>query len=190
MLNNQDQFPEFSVVSKGRGLNYGLDALVEKFFSNKIYFLVTASTFRSQYSPFNQQWYNSKFNTRFTSSLTFGKEFTFKNQSTLQGGFRVLYNGGFRYSPFDPVLSAKTGQYIPIAGKEWTSQVTPYFRIDSRIAYRFNKKGFFGSVSLDIQNVTNHRNISFVSYDAIANKLNFTRFGGGFIPVLSFQMDF
>ena len=30
MLNNQDQFPEFSVVSKGRGLNYGLDALVEK----------------------------------------------------------------------------------------------------------------------------------------------------------------
>ena len=190
MLNNQDQFPEFSVVSKGRGLNYGLDALVEKFFSNKIYFLVTASTFRSQYSPFNQQWYNSKFNTRFTSSLTFGKEFTFRNQSVLQGGFRVLYNGGFRYSPIDPVLSAKTGQYVPLEGKEWTSQVTPYFRIDSRIAYRFNKKGFFGNLSLDIQNVTSHRNISFVSYDAVANKLNFTRFGGGFIPVLSFQMDF
>jgi hypothetical protein len=102
----------------------------------------------------------------------------------------VLYNGGFRYSPYDPVLSAKTGQYVPLEGKEWTSQVTPYFRIDSRIAYRFNKKGFFGNLSLDIQNVTNHRNISFVSYDAVANKLNFTRFGGGFIPVLSFQMDF
>jgi hypothetical protein len=190
MLNNQDQFPEFSVVSEGRGINYGADALLEKFFSNKIYFLVTASTFRSQYSPFNRQWYNSKFNTRFTSSLTLGREFTFKNQSTLQGGFRVLYNGGFRYSPYDPIESARLAQYIPLAGKEWTSQVTPYFRIDSRIAYRFNRKGFYGNLSLDIQNVTNHRNISFVSYDAVANKLNFTRFGGSFIPVLSFQMDF
>jgi hypothetical protein len=101
-----------------------------------------------------------------------------------------LYNGGFRYSPYDPVLSAKSGQYVPLEGKEWTSQVTPYFRIDSRISYRFNKKGFFGSISLDIQNLTNHKNISFVSYDAVANKLNFTRFSGGFIPVLSIQMDF
>jgi len=190
MLNNQDQFPEFPVTSEGRGLNYGIDGLVEKFFSNRIYFLLTGSTFRAQYSPFNRRWYNSKFNTRFTSSLTFGKEFTFRNQATLQAGFRALYNGGFRYSPLDPVASARLGSYIPLKTKEWTSQVKPYFRIDSRVAYRFNRKGFYGHLSLDIQNLTNHRNISFVSYDAVANRLNFTRFGGGFIPVLSFQMDF
>ena len=191
MLNDQQSFAFFETTSGGTGRNYGVDLVVEKFFSNKTYFLFTGSLFESKYTPIDGLERNTKFGTRWSSSYTLGREFEFKKARTLQVGARLLYNGGFRYSPHDPVASAAAGRYIQLAGAEWSGQVPAYMRVDARIAYRYNAKRFSGAISLDVQNLTSRRNINAVSYDATTNELvNRNYPGGDFIPVLAFQFDF
>ena len=191
MLNNQSDFPAFQTESQGKGENFGLDIAVEKFFSNKVYFLFTTSFFESNAIHSNGSKHPTRFSTKWSSSFTMGKEFEFKKGGALQLGARILYNGGYRYTPYDPVLSANSQQYVPLANSFYASQVTPYSRVDSRISYRFNKKRYSGSISLDIQNLTNKKNLKGVSYNAELNELDFSRFdGGSCIPVLSFVFDF
>ena len=108
----------------------------------------------------------------------------------MQAGFRVLFNGGFRYSPLDPVRSAEETRFIPLAGAEWSEQVDPYLRVDTRLSFRKEKPKYSYILSLDIQNATNRFNPHSVGYDAINNRLSFNRHTGGLIPVLSYQIDF
>ena len=190
MLNEQGNVPDFKVISEGKGLNYGIDVSIERFFNNKFYFLLNTSVFKSTYEVLNNVTRNSRLNTSFGSGLTLGREFTLKNKATLQIGSRVLFNGGFRYSPLDVAASAQKHDYIPLKDAEWTKQAAPYFRIDSRVAYRFNKKRYAGSISLDIQNLTNHVNVSSLAYDSVKNALYSSFQPGGFTPVIAFQYDF
>lgn len=191
MLNNQSSFPEFEIISDGKGQNFGLDLALEKFFSNKVYFLLTGSFFESNYILADGAKHPTRFSTKWVSSFTLGREIEFRGGGALQFGARLLYNGGFRYTPFDPVLSGMENRYIPLADSWNAGQVSPYSRIDSRIAYRYNKKRYSGSISLDIQNLTGNKNLRGISYNSQKNELDFRRYpGGDFIPVLSFVFDF
>lgn len=190
MLNNQAEFPPFDAVSEGQGENFGVDLALEKFFSNSFYFLLTGSFFESNSIFADGTKHPSRFSTGWVSSLTLGKEFEFRNKNTLQVGGRAMYNGGYRYTPHDPILSDEAGTYIPLANSFYAGQVTPYFRVDSRISYRYNSKKFSGSINLDVQNLTNRKNLNGARYNTTTNELDFRRFDGGdFIPVLSFVFD-
>ena len=189
LLNEQGSLPGFQLFSEGRGQNYGIDLSLEKLFSNQFYFLITASFFNSEFE-IDEQVRDTRFNTRFSSTYTIGREFILKNNGVLQAGIRCLLNGGFRYSPLDPVLSAAEGRFIPLAGAEWSEQVDPYLRFDSRISFRKEKSKYSYVLSLDIQNLTNRFNPFAVGYDATNNLLTFRRHTGGLIPVLSYQIDF
>lgn len=189
LLNDQGSLPEFPLFSEGKGQNYGIDLSLEKLFSNQFYFLVTASFFNSEFEA-DDQVRNTRFNTRLASTYTLGREFQLKNNGVLQAGFRVLFNGGFRYSPLDPVRSAQEARFIPLAGSEWSEQVDSYLRVDTRFSFRKEKPKYSYILSLDIQNATNRFNPHSVGYDAINNQLTFNRHTGGLIPVLSYQIDF
>lgn len=191
MLNNQGEFPDFKTVSEGKGENYGIDLALEKFFSNKMYFLLTGSFFESNSISKEGVKMPTRFSTSWVSTFTLGREIEFKKGGALQFGARLLYNGGYRYTPHDPVLSAAQNRYVPLANSFNAGQVTPYSRIDSRISYRYNKKRYSGSISLDIQNLTGKKNLNGTSYNAETNSLDFRRFDGGdFIPILSIVFDF
>ncbi|MEZ4898596.1 MAG: TonB-dependent receptor [Saprospiraceae bacterium] len=191
MLNDQANFPEFAVVSKGKGSNYGIDLAVEKFFTNRIYFLFNGSLFNSNYQAFDGTIHPTRFASKWVSALTLGREFSFKNGNTLQAGGRYLFNGGFRYTPYDPLLSELQGTYVALQGASWEGQVPAYQRLDARISYRFNRQKYSGILSLDIQNVLSKKNINSVGYDAVRNYLYYRQYpGGDFIPVLSYQVDF
>lgn len=191
MLNDQSGFPEQSVIAQGKGRNYGLDVALEKSFANQTYFLMTGSWFSSEYQTAQGDYHPTRFGSKWTSSLTLGRELSWRKGRAFQFGGRLLFNGGFRYTPFDPVLSARQGTYVPLAGAWWDGQVDPYWRIDARLAYRYNAPKLSGAISLDIQNLTSRKNISSVGYDGATNALYFRRYpGGDFIPVLAFQFDF
>ena len=191
MLNNQGEFPDFNTLSEGKGENYGVDLALEKFFSNKMYFLLTGSFFESNTISKEGLKSPSKFSTKWVSTFTLGREVEFKKGGALQFGGRLMYNGGYRYTPYDPILSGAAGRYIPLVDSFWSSQVGPYSRVDARIAYRYNKKRYSGSISLDIQNLTNRKSPNRVAYNAGTNELEFRNFDGGdFIPILSFVFDF
>lgn len=189
-LNNSSDFPTFKALSKGTGRNYGLDVALEKMFSNSYFFLATGSILNSEYSTGNGDYYDSRFNSRFSSSYTVGKEFSFKSGGILQIGGRFLFNGGFRYTPYDPELSAAAGKYVAKANAYNAGYVPPYQRLDTRIAYRFNKKKLSGNMSLDIQNTLNRFNPTSIGYRASDNTTFFQYRGAGLIPIISFQFDF
>jgi hypothetical protein len=190
MLNNTYGYPLFKATSDGKGANYGLDAAVEKLFSNSYFLLITGSIFDSKFQPFNQKTYNSRWASRFTSSMTFGKEFNLRKGRVIQVGGRFLYSGGARYTPLDPVQSKLQGTYIPLKDAENSAHVPNYYRLDARVQYRYNARKLSGSISLDIQNALNHINATGVAYDALTNTTYVQYRGGGLIPVIAFQFDF
>jgi hypothetical protein len=101
-----------------------------------------------------------------------------------------LFSGGFRYTPFDPIKSKEKGFYVADQTRENEGQVSPFQRLDTRIAYRFNGKKTSGNISLDFQNATNRLNATNVAYDSAKNTTYLEYRGSGFIPVLTFQFDF
>ena len=190
MLNYAESFPETPTVSKGKGKNKGIDVSIERFFSKKYYLLITGSLFDAKYQTFDGSIYTSAFNDRFSTALTFGREFTFKNGSVFQIGGRSIFNGGYRYTPIDEVESAKQKRYVALKGADYSAYAPNYFRIDGRISYRSNRKNTASVFSLDMQNVTNHINYTSVQYNSITNKLEPRKSGSGLVPILSYQLDF
>lgn len=190
MLNNSSEFPITRMLSKGTGDNYGIDAAVEKMFSNSYYFLVTGSWVNSTYKTLNGVKLNTRFNTGYTTALTAGKEFPLKNGNTFQAGARYLLSGGFRYTPYDPVRSAAEGRYVELQNADFSEQVPAYSRLDARFAYRYNARRLSGNISLDVQNVFNHINASSVYYNAENNTTSIFYGSSGLVLVITFQFDF
>lgn len=190
LLNFSDGFPEIPVVSKGKGKNKGIDLGIEKFFTNNYYLLITASLFDSRYKTHFESYLNSAFNDKFSTALTTGREFQFKNGSVLQIGFKTLFNGGFRYTPADPILSKEQNRFVFQEGAYFQNQAPAYFRIDGRIAFRTNKKKYASNLSLDVQNVTGRSNVTSMRYNTEHYSLYPKKDGVGLVPVLSYQIDF
>jgi hypothetical protein len=190
MLNQSDAFPLFPVASEGKGQNLGIDAAVEKLFSKGYYFLLNGSLMKSTFQALDGRRYNTRFNTGFSSSFTFGKEFALNKGRILQVGGRYLLYGGFRYTPYDPVQSALKRTFVPQAGADFAEQVPAYQRLDTRIAYRFNGAKVAGILSLDIQNTLNRINPSRVAYDSGTNATYVVYDGSSLVPVLGVAWDF
>ncbi|MGR3809655.1 carboxypeptidase-like regulatory domain-containing protein [Jiulongibacter sp. NS-SX5] len=190
MLNAGGNFPEFSVVSEGGGMNKGVDLALEKTFSQGYYFLLNGSVFDAKYSMPDGRTFNSRFNSRYSSALTLGKEFYFKKGRILQIGGRYLFKGGFRYTPPDLTETRERGYYFNDISRAYEGQVGPYKRLDGRMSYTYNGNKVAGKINLDIQNVLNTRNPSSLGYNFNTNETYLIYRGAGFTPVLSFQWDF
>jgi len=191
MLNDNSEFPALPVSKEGMGLNYGIDLSVEKMFSGNFYFLATGSLFSSKYKPVNDKWYFTRFSSSWVSALTAGKEFDFGKGRVLQVGARFIHNGGHRYSTLDKVKSRELGKFVSTENGNNASQMPAYQKIDGRIAYRFSRPKLAMNISLDMSNLTGHKNPNSVGYDASLNQLfYYYHSGNDFIPLLSIQMDF
>ncbi|MFK7926533.1 MAG: carboxypeptidase regulatory-like domain-containing protein [Bacteroidia bacterium] len=193
MLNNQSGVSTDPLFNGGKGRNYGANVFLEKMFSGNIFFLLTASRFESKFELSDGRVFDTRFGTRFGSSLTLGKEFVFEKGSVLQAGFRTMFNGGFRYTPVTEIEDPnEPGRFIYISDQSRINegQVGPYFRTDCRISWRVNKPKFASVLSLDIQNVLNRKNPRSISWDASTGEVRFNRHNGGLIPILSYRIDF
>jgi hypothetical protein len=191
MLNDNSEFPALPVSDEGRGLNYGIDLAVEKMFAGNFYFLATGSLFSSKYKPLNEKWYYTRFSSTWVSALTAGKEFDFGRGRVLQVGARFINNGGHRYTTLDEIKSKEKGKFIGVENGTNASQMPAYWKIDGRIAYRFSRPKLAMNISLDMSNLTGHKNPNSVGYNAETNQLfYYFHTGNDFIPLLSIQADF
>jgi hypothetical protein len=80
--------------------------------------------------------------------VTGGKEFNLKKGRVLQIGGRFLWSGNTPYTPLDPVLSKQAGTYVPLKDADNSARVPNYYRLDTRIQYRYNTRKLAGSISL------------------------------------------
>ena len=183
-----------NLVNTGTGKNYGAELTIEKFFSNGFYGLFTSSIYSSKYTASDGIERNTAFNGKYVYNLLAGKEWKVgtDHRNKISADIKFTNAGGRPYTPIDLTASQTAGrQVVKNDSYAYTSQYTDYFRLDLKLGYTFNSgvKKLSQSVSLDLQNVTNHQNVFSQSYDN-GNKSIKTTYQLGLFPNLVYKLQF
>ena len=188
VLNQIEDWSNTTLLPNGKGRNYGVEATVEKKFTNKTYFLVTGSWYKSEFKGQSGDFNPSRFNGNFTSSLNAGKEWNKRNKA-FGIHARALYLGGLRQPVIDEVQSQVNGTTVYVDANDFAVQNPDYFRIDLRASWRKNKPGYTRTISIDIQNLTAQQNLAYRYFDTYTQKVE-KKNQLGLIPVLVYRIDF
>ena len=166
----------FPLEQTGKGRLYGVDFTVEKNM-NTYYIIASSSIFKSEYALDNT-YYSARYNANYNCALTGGKEYRLKNKNkVLSTDVRWFIRDGFKDA------AATTNSYV------YNVDLPQYWRIDLRVSYRKNKTKSTVIWALDLQNVTNRKNVAYHYYDMYTQK-DETRYQLGLIPVLSYKLYF
>lgn len=143
VLNRSLFYVEDALVNKGKGRNFGIDVTLEKYLTNGLYYMVTASVFDSKYTGGDGVWHNTRYNRRFIVNGLIGKEWMIGRQKrdVLSINLKLTIQGGDRYSPVEESASLahpdKETQYDET--KAYSKQFSPMFLANYSISYRMNR---------------------------------------------------
>ncbi len=154
-----------SLVNEGEGRNMGIELTKERFFADNFYYLATLSLFDSKYKASDGKIRNSVYNGTFILNLLGGYEWQLQNQDAISVDGRLSWAGGLRNIPIDLEASREAGKTVRDYSKAFESRNKDYFRIDLRIAYKWNRPKATWTFAADIQNITNHINPFFKEYN-------------------------
>lgn len=181
-----------SLVNAGTGKNYGLELTMEKFFSDGYYGLFTTSLYDSKYTASDGIERNTAFNGKYIFNVLGGKEWTVGRAGRNKISIDLKYTnaGGRAYTPIDLLMSKATGREQR-SSEEYSTFYENYYRVDFKVGYTLNSanKNRSHTVSLDLQNVTNHKNIFSQNYDNKSQSIN-TKYQLGFFPNVVYKMQF
>ena len=184
-------FPD-PLVNEGTGRNYGLELTIERYFHGNYYFLITGSVFDSKYKGSDGILRNTSFNGHFALNGLFAKEFTLNQNNTLNLGAKVTYAGGRWYGPADEEESNLHSEIIFANETLNTLQFDPYFRVDAKINYLWNRPKVTHEFAIDLVNVFNIKNILTLSWapDHPSGNPIQQKYQLGFLPIFYYKLDF
>lgn len=191
IVNENDGFVSFPLTNKGKGMNYGLELTVEKFFTQNYFFLVTTSLFNSRYAATDGVWRNTAYNGNYVLNVLGGKEFILGKQkiNIIGVNTKILYRGGMRITPIDLEASRAQQQTIYNHNQAFSEKLPDYLRVDFGAYFRRNKKRWSWILSVDIQNVINRKNVAQKVYDPQKDNIRIIR-NLGIVPVISWKVEF
>lgn len=179
-----------SLVNTGTGTNYGLELTLERFYSRGFYYLLTTSLFDSRYEGSDGIERNTAFNTKFVFNALAGKEWRLGNNGRFFSLNLKLTTIGEKYlTPIDFAKSQEFGRTIYRNSAAYSERQSNYFRTDLRLAYRKEYAKSTLEVSLDLQNLTNNKNIFSQSYNPRTNSIA-TQYQQAFFPVPYMRFTF
>jgi hypothetical protein len=176
------------LVNKGTGQNYGIELTLEKYLSHHVYYMVNGSLYQSQYRALDGILRNTRFNGHYILNFTGGKDWV-RDNHTWGVNLRTLWAGGYWNTPVDTLQSTLQQTTVYKQPLAYTRQNPAYFRTDLRVSYTHNRRHHTTTLSLDLQNVTNTRNVYDVEYDLVQKKV-VTVYQTGLIPVLNYKVEF
>lgn len=168
-------FPDkVGLINKGTGTNKGVELTVERFLNKGYYLLVTTSLFDSKYKGSDGVQRNTAFNYKYVFNTLAGKEWRINNneRKAFTVDVRLSAIGGRYATPVDVETSKAAGYEIDDTLHYFSQHLSDYFRLDTKFGYRINskKRRLSTTIYLDLQNVTNRKNIFLLEYDqAIGN---------------------
>ena len=178
-----------SLINSGTGKNYGIELTIEKFLSKGFYFLFTSSIFDSKYTGYDKIERNTVFNGNYVFNALTGYEIKINNRSTLAIDLRSVFAGGKRYIPVDLEKSRIEKTTVLEWNRAYEKKYGDYFKIDARITFRLNGKKINQEWAVDIQNMTNHKNIFLESFDVNKGELR-RDYQTGFFPMAMWRIYF
>ncbi|GAB3011068.1 carboxypeptidase-like regulatory domain-containing protein [Spirosoma pulveris] len=191
IINLFDGLTDRSLANTGLGRNYGLELTLEQFLiqaasGNSLYFLLSSSLYNSEYQGSDQIWRSTRWNGRHAQSLLVGKEWV-SGANVFGVNLKMSYYGGYRYTPVDVAESKRLGETVFVDTQSYTRQFPDYLRPDLRLSWKKNRPRSTRTLSLDLQNFINRRNIFSYYFDP-ASGLVRTNYANGLIPVLSYRV--
>ena len=178
-----------SLVNNGTGRNTGVEFTLEKFLSNRYYFLATASVLDSKYEGSDGVTRNTTFNIRYNLNALFGYELPVGERSALNFNIRTVAAGGRRVIPHDEEKSMEEGRDVYNWDEAYELQLAPYFRLDTRVGYKLNGKKASHEIALDLTNLTNRANELSRIYNPYTNQME-TRYQQGIFFILYYRVRF
>jgi hypothetical protein len=192
MLNTGSSYyyePVYDLENTGKGINYGIELTVEKFLHNGYYFLLTGSLFDSKYQGYDQVWRNTAFNTNYASNLLAGYELRVGKNHFLTVDIRTVWSGGLRYTPINLEASKNAGEEVSEVNRAYENQFSDYIRCDFRTGFKYNSKRITQEIGVDLNNITNHKNIFSQEYNKATQQIS-TVYQQGFMLVLFYRINF
>ncbi|MBL0337093.1 MAG: TonB-dependent receptor [Chitinophagaceae bacterium] len=183
-------FPDkTNLVNQGKGYNYGVEMTLERFLDKGFYYLATVSLFESKYKGSDNVWRNTAFNGHYVANLLGGKEFKLSERNTLGIDSKLGLAGGQYYTPFNVAASMANGYVIYEDDKAYSARNKAYIRWDFKLSYTRNGRKTTQKWYVDLQNLTNKRNIYIrtlnpkTGQESTINQI-------GFFPNINYQVTF
>ncbi|KQB99974.1 TonB-dependent receptor [Pedobacter sp. Hv1] len=179
-----------SLVNKGTGRNYGLELTLEKSFSKGYYMMINTSFFQSKYKGSDKVERNTAFNNKYVVNILAGKEFKIKDKNTLSINFKLATMGGRYSSPID--IAASRSNYTTVYDEivdPYSIKQKAYFRADLKVGYRANFKRSTLEFGVDLQNISNNKNIFIQKYNHRTNALTY-EYQQEFLPIPYLRFTF
>lgn len=179
-----------NLVNEGTGRNYGLELTLEQAFARGYYFLLTTSLFESNYQGSDGVRRNTPFNTQYALNALAGKEFRLgRKDNTFTVSFKATTTGGKFTTPIDFEASSAGRSAVYRYDQAYSQQQPEYFRADVKLGYKVNRARLTHEIAVDLQNVTNNRNVFQQTYNPRSNQLG-TAYQQGFLPVPFYRLTF
>ncbi|MDZ4204080.1 MAG: TonB-dependent receptor [Bacteroidales bacterium] len=175
--------------NKGTGRNYGVEFTLEKFLNQGFYYLFTASLFDATYKGWDGVERNSAFNNNYVFNALAGYEWTIKKRNVLAVDVKGMLAGGVRYIPINVEKSAIKNEAVYEWDKAFDERYNDYFRVNVRVTYRLNGRKLNQEWALDLQNLTNHKNIFMQTWNSYSRKLT-TNYQMAFMPMMTYRVQF
>jgi hypothetical protein len=102
---------------------------------------------------------------------------------------KSILAGGKRYIPILEAESLAQNEAVDDWDKAYEQKYDAYFRIDFRIGFKRNGKRMNEEYALDLQNLTNHKNIFLQTWDADNGSIR-TDYQTGFYPMMLYRVNF
>ena len=173
-INEGSDYRYVALVNKGTAKNYGIEATVERFFSNHYYFLINGSLFDSKYKALDGVWRNTRFNSNYLVNILVGKEFDKlgRNQNkTLTLNAKVFFSGGQRYIPLlrdangNLAVEPENNRFWDYS-KAYNKTMGSFFNLNLSLSYKINRPKATHEIFLDLNNLTNNQGKLSEYYDA------------------------
>jgi hypothetical protein len=185
-----DQLPIIdSLENKGTGTNYGMELTLEKFLDKGYYAILTASLYESKYKGYDGIERNTAFNGNYIVNALAGKEFMIGKRNFLSLNLKITYAGSLRFIPFN---IEQVGLHQFVQNFDWSmayeERRNDYFRLNGRLGYKLIMKKFSAELSIDLMNMTNHKDIFTEHFNSYTGKMEYD-YQFSFMPIgfLRFQ---
>ncbi len=192
-LNTFEGFTSKTLHSDGLGRNYGIDAVIEKTFQSGSFFILSGSVYSSTFqTQKGGEVFNTRYNGRYALTFSGGKNWQLNRATSLEMGFRTIYNAGMPVTPLLAGTEATDGKAAVLDNsRPFSNRISYYLRPDLRLAIRKNKAGSSWWLALDIQNVINRKNEDYILYEFKNDSHRWAyRYQSTLTPILTFQLDF
>lgn len=167
------------LVNNGTGRNYGAELTLEQFLNKGMYFLVTGSLYKSEYTGSDAITRESAFSGNYVANIVGGKEFSLfpsktnqKTKKSIVFDTKFTIAGGQRYTPIDLEQSMINNETTYDWDRAFAEQFDDYMRLDVRAAFKMDGKFATQEWAIDIQNITNRKNPLYQRYNPIEGEIN------------------